>query len=162
MLEGIRFLLLACLLITVTPRSNAQTHFETTGDIAVNVDPASASLTMGRRGIRTLNITSAPAAVRKLGKSCSANLFFSREFDPNPDKYPIAFSYLNKKNTLGGSFFGGGLFSHDSKGEAEFLELGEQVRVRFEFTTYDKSEGKDGRRVVTVKGEAVCSRGDVF
>ena len=69
---------------------------------------------------------------------------------------------MNKKNTLGGSFFGGGLFSHDTKGEAEFLEFGEQVRVRFQFTTYDKSEGEDGRRMVTVKGEAVCPLGDVF
>ena len=162
MLHGIRFLLLTWLLITIAPGSSAQTVFETSGDVTVTVDPATASLTKNRRGIRTLNITSAPASIRELGKSYSANLFFSREFDPKPGKYPVVFSYLNKQNTLGGSFFGGGLFSHDTQGEAEFLEFGEQVKVRFQFTTYDKSEGKDGRRTVTVKGEAVCPRGDVF
>ena len=162
MLHGIRVLLLAWLLIAIAPRSGAETLFETTGDVAVTVDPAAASLTKNRRGIRTLNITSAPASIRKLGKSYSANLFFSREFDPKPGKYAVAFSYLNKKNTLGGSFFGGGLFSHDTKGEAEFLEFGEQVKLRFQFTTYDKSEGKEGRRTVTVEGEAVCPRGDAF
>lgn len=155
-------LLLTWLWITVVPGLSAQTVFETSGDVTVTVDPAAASLTKNRRGIRTLNITSAPASVRKLGKSYSANLFFSREFDPKPGKYPVAFSYLNKKNTLGGSFYGGGLFSHDTKGEAEFLEFGEQVKVRFQFTTYDKSEGSEGRRTVTVKGEAVCARGDIF
>ena len=54
------------------------------------------------------------------------------------------------------------LFSHDTQGEAEFLEFGDQVKVRFEFTAYDKSEGKEGRAQVTVKGEAVCDRGDVL
>jgi len=162
MLHSIRFLLLTWLWITVVPGLSAQTVFETSGDVTVTVDSAAASLTENRRGIRTLNITSAPASVRKLGKSYSANLFFSREFDPKPGKYPVAFSYLNKKNTLGGSFYGGGLFSHDTEGEAEFLEFGEQVKVRFQFTTYDKSEGSEGRRTVTVEGEALCPRGDIF
>ena len=63
----------------------------------------------------------------------------------------------------GGSFIGPKMrFSHDTEGEAEFLEFGDQVKVRFEFATYDKSEGKEGRAKVTVKGEAVCPRGDAF
>ena len=62
MLHEIRFLLLAWLLITIVPRSGAETLFETTGDVAVTVDPATASFTKNRRGIRTLNITSAPEA----------------------------------------------------------------------------------------------------
>ena len=75
----------------------------------------------------------------------------------------VRFSYLSKKNTLGGSFIGPKMrFSHDTEGEAEFLEFGDQVKVRFEFATYDKSEGKEGRAKVTVKGEAVCPRGDAF
>ena len=81
----------------------------------------------------------------------------------HPQHYEVRFSYLSKKNTLGGSFIGPKMrFSHDTEGEAEFLEFGDQVKVRFEFATYDKSEGKEGRAKVTVKGEAVCPRGDAF
>ncbi len=52
------------------------------------------------------------------------------------------------------------LFSHDTAGEAEFLEFGEQVKVRFELMTYSESEGTAGRQGVTVKGKAICSRGE--
>ena len=88
------------------------------------------------------------------------NLFFSEEFESKPGKYPVRFSYLNKKNHLGGSFIGESMFSHDTHGEAEFLEFGDQVKARFEFKVYNKSEGAEGRQRVTVKGEAVCPRGD--
>jgi hypothetical protein len=54
------------------------------------------------------------------------------------------------------------MFSHDTEGTAEFIEFGEQVRVRFEFKTYNKSEGTEGRQGVTVKGEAVCPWADIF
>ena len=78
-------------------------------------------------------------------------------------KVPIEFAYRSKENTLGGSFMTrGGMFSHDTKGEAEFLEFGNQVRVRFEFQVLETSGNSDQRRMVTVRGEAVSQRGDVL
>lgn len=53
-------------------------------------------------------------------------------------------------------------FSHDTTGTAEFIEFGEQVKVRFEFEVFDESEGSEARQRVTVKGEAVCARADIF
>ena len=145
------------------PAQRSSTYFEVAGDVNVTVDEATATLFKNRRNIWTLNVVTTTASIRRLGRSYAVNLFFSREFDPQPGKYPVRFSYPNKKNTLGGSFIGPKMrFSHDTEGEAEFLEFGEQVKVRFEFATYDKSEGKEGRAKVTVKGEAVCPRGDAF
>ena len=121
------------------------------------------TLFKNRANIVTLNLVSTTAAIRKMGRSYAANLFFSRQFEPKPGKYPIEFGYLSERDTLGGSFVARGpAFSHDTKGEAEFLEFGEQVKVRFEFQVADKSEGEEGRQVVTVRGEAVCPRGDAI
>ena len=53
-------------------------------------------------------------------------------------------------------------FSHDTKGNAEFIEFGEQVRVRFEFEVFDGSEGTEDRRRVTVTGATICARADNF
>ena len=41
-------------------------------------------------------------------------------------------------------------------------KFGEQVKVRFEFETFDKSAGSEGRGRVLVRGEAVCARADIF
>ena len=143
--------------------ARSSTYFEVSGDVNVTVDDAEATLSKNRANIWALNIVTTPASIKKLGKSYSTNLFFSTDFEPAPGKYPIEFSYLREKNTLGGSFFTrGGRFSFDTKGEAEFLEFGEQVRVRFEFQTYSKSEGAEDRQMVTVRGAAVCARGDAF
>ena len=145
------------------PAQRSSTYFEVAGDVTVAVDDATATLFKNRRNIWALNMVSSPVAIKRLKRTYGVNLFFSRKFDPKPGKYPVQFSYLNRKNTLGGSFTGPRmLFSHDTQGEAEFLEFGDQVKVRFEFTTYDKSEGKSDRAQVTVKGEAVCDRGDAF
>ena len=145
------------------PAQRSSTYFEVAGDVTVAVDDATATLIKNRRNIWALNMVSSPAAVKRLKRTYGVNLFFSRKFDPKPGKHPVQFSYLNRKNTLGGSFTGPRmLFSHDTQGEAEFLEFGDQIKVRFEFTAYDKSEGKEDRAQVTVKGEAVCDRGDAF
>jgi len=142
---------------------SSDTFFAASGDVTVTVDEATATMTKIRDRIPAITIISAPASVQKLGSTYSVNLFFSDDFDPKPGKYPIEFSYRRQVNTLGGSFRGSGTtFSHDTKGTAEFTEFGEQVTVRFEFETFDESEGKEGRRGVTVKGEAVCARADIF
>ena len=145
------------------PAQRSSTYFEVAGGVTVAMDDATATLFKNRRNIWALNMVSSPAAVKRLKRTYGVNLFFSRKFDPKPGKYPVQFSYLNRQNTLGGSFTGPRmLFSHDTQGEAEFLEFGDQVKVRFEFTAYDKSEGNEDRAQVTVKGEAVCDRGDAF
>jgi hypothetical protein len=140
-----------------------ETYFSVSGDVSVSVDQATAQMVRIRDRTPALTITSAPASIKKLGGSHSVNLFFSDDFAPNTGTYPIAFSYRKHANTLGGSFIKpGGMFSHDTEGTAEFIEFGEQVRVRFEFKTYNKSEGTEGRQGVTVKGEAVCPWADIF
>ncbi len=58
----------------------------------------------------------------------------------------------------------GSLFSHDTKGTVEFVEFGERIKVRFEFQTFDESDGTGGRRGVTVTGEVIClcPHSDIF
>ena len=138
-------------------------YFEASGDVDVEVDEAQASLTKNQVGIVVLAVTTNTKSYRKLGDSYGARLFFSKTFDPKPGKYPVEFDYMDKTDILGGSFsVGAHTFSYDTKGEAEFLEFGDQVKVRFHFQTADKSEGEAGRRVVTVRGTAVCPRGDAI
>ena len=79
----------------------SSTYFEVSGDVNVTVDDAEARLSKNRANIWALNIVTTPASIRKLGKSYSTNLFFSTDFEPAPGKYPIEFSYLREKNTLG-------------------------------------------------------------
>ncbi len=140
-----------------TEATKSDTFFDVSGDVTVSIDEATATMTKIRGLIPAMTIISTPASVKKLGTSYSVNLFFSNDFEPKPGTYPVEFSYRTLANTLGGSFMQrGSLFSHDTRGTAEFVEFGERVKVRFEFQTFDKSDGSEGRRGVTVKGEAVC------
>ncbi len=154
---------------TSTPEAargdRGDTWFSVSGDVTVSVDEATASLTRIRGQIPAMTILSSPASIRKHGSSYSVNLFFSDDFTPRPGTYPIEFSYRKKANTLGGSFLQrGSMFSHDTKGTAEFIEFGDRVKVRFQFQTFDESDGSEGRRGVAVGGEAVCdcSYSDLF
>ncbi len=120
-------------------------------------------MTKIRERFPALTIVSSPVSIKKLGRSYSVNLFFSNKFDPKPGIYPVEYSYRSKPNTLGGSFLQRGkMFSHDTKGSADFIEFGEKVKVHFKFQVFDKSEGTVGRQGVTVEGEAVCDRVDIF
>ena len=175
-----RIVLNVCFLLTFltacTPSTDSQptqtaapavgrsdTYFEATGDVEVKVEDARAELSKNQIGIVVLTVGTTAKSYRKLGKNYGARLFFSKKFDPKPGKYPVEFAYLDKTDTLGGSFaVGSDLFSHDTKGVAEFLEFGDQVKVRFEFQTAETSGGSEQRRVVTVRGEAVCPRGDAI
>lgn len=139
------------------------TRFSISGDLTVSVEEATASMIKIRDRIPALTITSAPAAVRKLGQSYTVNLFFSEPFDPQPGTYPVQFSYQTSPNTLGGSMVTrGARFSTDTEGTAEFLEFGDRVHVRFEFVAFETSSGSDERRRVEVEGEASCPRADIF
>jgi hypothetical protein len=157
---------IAAALLTVSGLALAAehaTHFTASGDISVTVDDATATMIRIRNKIPALNIITSPASNKKLGGSYSVNLFFSNKFNPKPGIFPVEFSYRSKPDTLGGSFLAPGvMFSHDTKGTAEFLEFGDRVRVRFEFQVFDKSEDREGRRAVTIKGEASCETADIF
>ena len=146
-----------------TSTKRGDSYFEVTGDVTISIDEANAQLIKLGGKIPAMTIVSAPSEIRKHGKSYSVNLFFSNNFEPKPGIYPVAFSYRIKTNTLGGSFGQrGGTFSIDTKGTVEFIEFGEQVRVRFEFEVFNESEGHEGRQGVTVKGEAVATYADIF
>lgn len=137
--------------------TKSDTFFTVSGDVTVSIDEATATMTKIRGMIPAINIVSTPASIRKLGTSYSVHLFFSDDFEPKPGTYPVEFAYRTLANTLGGSFMQrGSLFSHDTKGTAEFVEFGERIKVRFEFQTFDESAGTEARQGVTVKGEAVC------
>lgn len=137
--------------------TRSDTFFSVSGDVTVNIDEATATLTMIGGQIPAMTIVSSPASIRKHRSSYSANLFFSDDFTPKPGTYPIEFSYRKQANTLGGSFLQrGDMFSHDTKGTAEFVEFGDRIKVRFRFQTFVTSAGSADRRSVTVVGEAVC------
>ena len=141
----------------------SDTFFDVTGDVDVTVEQATATMVKIAGRIPAITVVSSPASIKKLGSSYSVNLFFSNEFEPKTGSFPVRFSYRNKPDTLGGSFIQrGGRFSHDTNGTVEFVEIGDQVRVRFEFQTYDTGEGRLGRQGVTVKGEAVAAWADIF
>ena len=66
----------------------SDTYFQASGDVEVNVDDAEATLFKNRANIVTLNIVSTTAAIRKMGRSYAANLFFSRQFEPKAGQVP--------------------------------------------------------------------------
>ena len=143
--------------------SQSATHFSVSGDVNVSVDDATATLTKIRGMIPAMTILSTPASIKKNGKSYSVNLFFSDGFEPKPGTYPVAFSYRKKTATLGGSFLNGGrIFSMDTKGTAQIIEYGDEIKVRFEFEVFNESEGDEDRKGVTIKGEAVAAMADIF
>jgi len=143
--------------------NRSDTFFSASGDVAVAVDEAICTLVKIRDKYPTMTIASSPASIRKLGKGYSVNLFFSNNFTPAAGVYPVAFSYRTKPNTLGGSFLQRGqMFSHDTRGTAEFTEFGDHVKVRFRFEVFDSSGDSDGRRGVIVEGGAVCAAADIF
>jgi hypothetical protein len=157
--------ILACAFLASGPAGAEEgaSSFAVSGDVTVTVEEATAQMVKIGGRIPAITINSAPASVKQLGTSFNANLFFSKNFDPQPGKYPIAFSYRNETNTLGASFRQrGGMFSHDTKGTAEFVEFGDTVRVVFEFETFSGSEGSEDRQRVLVKGEAICAKVDIF
>ncbi|MBV1918098.1 MAG: hypothetical protein KUG65_08575 [Sphingomonadaceae bacterium] len=149
---------------TVAPTApKGNTFFAISGDINASVDEATATMFKIGGKYPAIAIASSPASIKRHGTSYQANLFFSNDFTPKPGVYPVQFSYRMHPNTLGGSIMQSGtIFSHDTVGTAEFTEVGEQLKLRFEFQTFSESEGKEGRQSATVKGEAVAQFVDIF
>lgn len=90
------------------------------------------------------------------------NIFFSRTFNPKAGTFPIAFSYLNKQDTCGGSFFfkkgdKRGLFSHYTKGEITFESFKEKAKGSFRMEV-SNNVGKK----IDVSGSFELEMGDAF
>ncbi|MCP4214531.1 MAG: hypothetical protein GY765_07730 [bacterium] len=132
-------------------------RFKASGDISIDMPKADSSLNyMKRINIWKISITTPRQIHKKTGRNGSIHLFFSRDFTPSAKTYPIAFSYLNKKDTMGGTFFHRVMkerterFTHDTKGEITFSKVGDLLEGSFSFTVYQGS--KAPRKSVTVKG----------
>lgn len=135
-----------------------QSSLEVSGDVKAKVTNAQADVFyMKAIKIWRVTIETPFKEYRKTGKKVSAHIFFSRDFTLETKKYPIAFSYLNKKDTLGGSFFnkikGQRIpgFSFDTKGELTITKIGDTVEGTFSYKTYT-SDSKPPQKSVIVSG----------
>jgi len=95
-------------------------------------------------------------------ESFYVRIFFSRDFHPKVGTFPIAFSYLNKKDTCGGSFSfrkgeKRGLFSYDTKGEITFETFAEKAKGTFHMEVGSKQGEK-----VKISGSFELEVGDAF
>lgn len=96
-------------------------------------------------------------------ESYNVNIFFSRKFTPGTGIFPIEFSYLNRKDTCGGSFrfFAKdgkrGFFSSDTKGKITIKEFSDTVKGTFEMKVFDKE-----KKEMNVSGSFELPKGDAF
>lgn len=95
-------------------------------------------------------------------ESFYVRIFFSRDFHPKVGTFPIAFSYLNKKDTCGGSFSfrkgeKRGLFSHDTKGELTIETFAEKAKG-----TFNMEVGNSKGDKVKISGSFELQLGDAF
>ncbi len=95
---------------------------------------------------------------KKTGKKVTAHLFFSRNFNLEAKTYPIAFSYLNKKDTMGGTFFyrvkGQRIpsFTYDTTGEITITKTGAAIEGTFSYTVFSSGR-KAPKKSVKVTGK---------
>ncbi len=101
---------------------------------------------------------------RETRESYNVNIFFSRDFQPKAGTFPIKFSYLNKKDTCGGSFIfrkdknsRSKMLSTATNGTLTFETFGEKVKGTFK---YDVTDGKELKE--TVSGSFELERGNAF
>ncbi len=114
---------------------------------------------MKRVNIRRLSLSTYDKATRD---RAGVNIFFSRKFNPKAGTFPIAFSYLGKLDTCGGSFSfkkgdKRGLFSHDTKGEITFETFKGKAKGSFKMDVFDR----DGKKI-EVSGSFELEMGDAF
>lgn len=146
------------LIAGITTLYGGQSSLKVSGDVTANVTDAQADVFyMKAIKIWRITIETPFKEYRKTGKKVSAHIFFSRDFTLETKKYPIAFMYLSKKDTLGGSFFnkikGQRIpgFSFDTEGELTITKTGDTVEGTFSFKTYT-SDSKPPQKSVKVSG----------
>jgi hypothetical protein len=135
-----------------------QNSLKSSGDFVVHVEKADADMFyMEAIKIWRITISTPPLQYKKTSKQGTAHLFFSRDFNLEAKEYPIAFSYLNKKDTLGGTFFYREMkqktnrFTHDTVGRLTVTKVGETLEGTFSYKVYSGS--KEPRKSVTVTGK---------
>jgi hypothetical protein len=149
------------LILAVCPALEAGTGKATlkvSGEYSANVTDAQASVSyMKRINIWKLTVDTPYKTYKSTGKSATAHIFFSRNFTLAAKTYPIAFSYLNKKDTNGGSFFyrikGQRIpgFSFDTAGELRITKTGDTIEGTFSYTVFT-SDSKPPQKKVKVTG----------
>ena len=86
-----------------------------------------------------------------------------RDFTPKAGTFPIASSYLGKKDTCGGSFIFRtkneirGSFSHETTGQITFESFSESVKGKFSMHVKD-SDGE----TIEISGSFEVARGSAF
>ena len=161
-IRGFFALLLALLFISGSIHAEVKgTEFKYSGTIKGKTSNATAKFSYMKRvniwnlSMRTYN--------KKTKESYGVNIFFSRKFTPGTGTFPIAFSYLNKKDTCGGSFIykekngSKGFYSHDTKGSVTFKKFSDKVQGTFQMEVYDR-EGKK----IEVSGSFILDRNSAF
>ena len=139
--------------------------FSASGAYEMTLDETSAAVSYNKHvKIWMIRLYTSGEYKKKHGQGFSAQLFFSRDFAAAPGEYPIRFSYLNKENTLGGSFIVSGddrvMFSHDTFGTVTFTAFNDRIEGNFEYKAYDRSE--EPRKEVHVSGSFDLPRGDAL
>ncbi len=161
-IKGFFVLMLALLFISGSIRAEVKnTEFKYNGTIKGKTSNATARFSYMKRvniwnlSMRTYN--------KKTKESYNVNIFFSRKFTPGTGTFPITFSYLNKKDTCGGSFIykekngNRGSYSHDTKGSVTFDKFSDKVQGTYRMEVFDK-EGKK----IEVSGSFILDRNGAF
>lgn len=135
-----------------------QSSLEISGDVNANVPKAFASAAyMKAIKIWNVRVSTPYPEYNASGKGYTANLFFNKNFTLATKTYPIAFSYLNKQDTAGGTFFirskGKRIpgFIYDTKGELTITKTGDTVEGTFSFTCATRGK-KSPKKTVKVSG----------
>jgi hypothetical protein len=151
--------------IVLAGETAIKSSFETSGAVKVKIDKPKVSIFFNKAiKIWMLQLKTPSDYKKKHGAAYISTLFFSRNFTPGVGEFPIKFSYLNKENTLGGSFIVSGkkrnMFSFDTEGKITFTKFDDIIEGSYQLTTYDGS--KADRQQVSVKGSFSLPRGDAF
>jgi len=162
-----RFTRLACFLLSfvflygIGQAKGGESHFKYNGFVNGEAVKATANFYFMKR-INIWNLSMGKFH-KNTRERFQVNIFFSRNFQPKVGTFPIAFSYLNKKDTCGGSFSfrtkdgKRGLFSHDTKGEITFETFAEKVKG-----TFHMEVGNSKGQKVKVSGSFELLLGDAF
>lgn len=140
--------------------AGGESNFKYKGFVSGNAAGAAAGFSLMKRvNIRRLSLSTYDKTTRD---RAGVNIFFSRKFNPKAGTFPIAFSYLNKPDTCGGSFSfkqgdKRGLFSYDTKGEITFETFNETAKGSFRMEVFDR----DGKKI-EVSGSFELEVGDAF
>ncbi len=124
-------------------------ELKSSGDFKIDIPLAKVYMNyMKRINIWHIWIHTPTKDYKKNGKKGTVHLFFSKNFNIKKGKFPIAFSYLNKKDTMGATFFSRELpkktmkFTYDTKGEINFTKVGDLIEGEFLFSVFSDKENK--------------------